>query len=160
VRRMRRWVRLDQYCSFRHPPHSVNIHARIVRIPFGLEISRGRATRHNLHALFTLVGRRQGTIFTGLVIVVQNNNFAERVLNFIALSASLISPLLELREGDMLDGLSRLCPCASLEQIVVLGIHMTDMGDNGELHAARQSQLFCVTYPRCSLMTVSITPIS
>jgi hypothetical protein len=159
MRSVRRGVRLDQDCSSRHPPHSMNIHARIVRIPFRLKIPCGRTTRHNLHALFTLIRRRQGAFITGL-IVVQNNDLAERVLDFIALFASLISPLLELRKGDMFDGLPSLHPRASLKQFVVICIHVANVGDNSELHAACQSQLLCITYPVCSLINVSRTPMS
>jgi hypothetical protein len=113
-----------------HAPRNLDIHARVLGVPLWLQVSCSRTARDNLHALFALI--------TGLVIVVDNNDLAPRLLRLVALFAGLISPLLKLREGDMFDVLSSFRPRASPKQFVVIGVYVTDMGDDGELHATRQ----------------------
>jgi hypothetical protein len=111
----------------------------MVGVPFRLEVSGSRTAGHNLHALFALIGCRKRALVTGLVVVVvKNNDLSKCVFDLIALLASLISPLFEFRERDMLDIRSSLHPRASLEQFIIISVHVADMSNNGKLNATSQ----------------------
>jgi hypothetical protein len=151
-------IRRDPDCPPSRAAYGIHIHTCIVSIPLGLEISRSRTTRDNLHTLFTLFRCRQGTFITGLVVVVQDNDFSERVLNLIAHFPSFVSPLFEFGKRDVLDVLPGLHPGTSFEQLVIVCIDVANMSHHRKLYSAGQGQLLRITYPVGSLLRVSKLP--
>jgi hypothetical protein len=131
-------VRLDHDSPPWYTSHGLGIHTRIVGVSFRLEVSGSRTAGHNLHALFALIGCRKRALVTRLVVIVKNNDLSKCVFDLVALLASLISPLFEFRERDMLDIRSSLHPRASLEQFIIISVHVADMSNNGKLNATSQ----------------------
>lgn len=123
---------------------------RILGVTLQLYIAGIYSVGDNLHALFALVGRI--TSVTSLIfVVVKDDNFTEGVLNFVALFASLVSPLLEFGERYVLDLLPSLHPGAGLEHLVIVCVGVADMCDDSKLNTASQRELFGVTYTICTL---------
>ena len=127
---------------------------RILRVSLELYISGNYSVGNNLHALFSFVGR-VAAITSLVFIVVEDDDFAESVLDLITLFTSLISPLLEFGKRHVLDLLASFHPRAGLEHLVIICIHVTNVCDNSKLYSASQRELFCVTYSVCALSNVS-----
>lgn len=107
---------------------------RILRVSLKLYVLSDHSVGDNLHTLFPLIGRVAPV--TCLIFIVKDDDFTESIFNLIALFAGLVSPLFELSERDMLDLLASLHPRAGLEHFIIIGVCVTNVGDDCKLYSA------------------------
>lgn len=106
---------------------------------FGLQIARSSTTGNNFHALLTFIRRRRGmAIAAWFIVIIKNNDLTEGFFKLIALLIGFVAPLFEFGKGDTLNLGPSLHPTATFEQLVVICIRMTNMGDNSKLHSTSQ----------------------
>src|SRR5690242_6684580 len=130
----------------------------MLRILLELYISGVHTVRYYLHGLLPLVRRvsaRTSLVFFFLVI--EDNDFAERIFDLVTLLTSLISPLFEFGKRDVLNFLACFHPRASLEHPVIVCVCVTNMCNNSKLNSASQGKFLCVTYSVCALFKSKYT---
>lgn len=136
-------------------PSLVVVSERVLSVSLELYVSGIHSTRNNLHRLLSFVGRVAARASL-IIFIVQDDNLTKGVFDLITLLTSLISPLLEFGERDMLNLLPCFHPCASLEHSVIIGVGVTNMRNNSKLDPASQRKFLCITYSICALPNVSI----
>lgn len=130
----------------------------IVSGALGLHISSCGTTGDDLHALFTFIWNGKRAIIARhfvVIIIIEDNDFAERLLDFVAHLTSLVSPLFELRQGNRFYLGPGVQPAVCLEELVIIRIGMADMSDDSKLDFASQREVFRITYPGGTLYIVS-----
>lgn len=139
-----------------HSPSLMVVRKRMLRISFQLYIPGHDSVGDDFHTLFSLIRCIAAVTCVVVVIVVEDDNFAECIFNLVTLFAGLISPLLELGERDMFNLLTGFRPGTSLEHLVVVCVCVTNVCHNSKLYSASKREFRCITYSVCALSLVSM----
>jgi hypothetical protein len=132
------------------------VRKRILRISFQLYVPGHDSVGDDFHTLFPLIRCIAAVTCVVVVIVVEDDNFAERIFNLVALFAGLVPPLLELGERDMFDLLTGFRPGTSLEHLVVVCVCVTNVCHNSKLDSASKREFRCIAHSVCALSLVSM----